>query len=272
MNLVSNFDFKQRFLSKDMAALGFIALMSILANLPEGYGGWLINRQLLLGALIAVVIVALFHYLQVLLLLTVSVLAIGANLPKEMAEGLGVSQTALLVVLGVLIVLTLVNRVFHLLPMPQAAEQFEDFDAEAYEGSLEHLSVHQQLLYAIAHGRVGIIRDLLKNGIGVDFSLNGTTPLHMATEKGYSSIVTLLIENGANLLAQNAHGQTPLDVALTIKKFVKTTNILYDATIPLLTTPGAAEQAMQLAHDVPNGQQGAPVPNRDYIPASPYQI
>jgi hypothetical protein len=269
MNLNFDFDLKRHLLSKDMAALVFIAVMSILANLPEGYGGWLLNRQVMLGALIAVVVVALFHFMQLLLLLTITVLAVGANLPKEMAAGLGISQTALLVVLGALIGITLVNRIFRLLPMPGAAVQSEDFDEETYEGGFEHLSVHQQMIYAIAHGRVGIIRKLLENGAGANFSLNGTTPLHLATEKGYSSIVTLLIQHGANLLAQDAKGQTPLDLALALKKFAKTTNILYDATIPLLTNPAAAQQ---LDHDFHGNQGPDGAPIRAFTPASPYRI
>ncbi len=270
MNLRFDFDFKRHLLSKEMAALVFISAMSILANLPQGYGGWLINRQLLLGALVAVVIVALFHYMQLLLLLTITMLAIGANLPQEMAAGLGISQTALLVVLGVLIAITLANRVFRLLPMPAAAEpQTDDLVSEAAE-VLQHLNEHQQMLYAIGRGKIEIIRDLLQNGTVANFSLYGTTPLHMAAEKGYSSIVQLLIENGANLLAHNAKGQTPLDVALAIKKHVKTTHILYHATIPLLTSP---EAATELGREVQTSQQAdGAAPNLAYTPASPYRI
>lgn len=266
MSLISKFDLKQRFLSKDMVALVFVAVMSLLANLPEGYGGWLLNRQVMLGALIAVVIVALFHFLQVLLLLTITVLAIGANLPHEMAAGLGISQTAVIVVLAALIGITLANRVFKLLPMPGADTEIEDFD-ENYEGAFDHLSAHQQMLYAITHGRVSMLRDLLDNGVGANFSINGTTPLHLATEKGYSGIVKMLIENGANLLAVNAKGMTPLDLALEIKKYVKTTTILYDATIPLLTSANA-EQALQLSREMQNSESHL----QSFTPASPYRI
>ena len=105
---------KLQFTKRELVVLVAVTLMSLLANLPEGYGSSLINRQMLLSSLLAVVVIAMFRYLQYLVLLVISILAIGANLPRELAEDLGVSQTALIASLGFLIAHTLLNRLFRL--------------------------------------------------------------------------------------------------------------------------------------------------------------
>ncbi len=222
---------------KEVFILIAVAAMSLLANLPEGYGGSdLFNRRFLLGTVVAVAVIAMFRYLQMLLLLIISILAIGANLPHELADDLNVSPLAATVALGLLIGLTLLNRIFRIMPTHRG-EAFEAPDeAEESLSELDAVSARHRMLFSIARGDINTIRKLIESGTPVNFSMNGTTPLHLATEKGYSSIVKLLIDSGADLLAQNAEGMTPLDVALTVKKFVKTTNILYDATLPLLTS------------------------------------
>ncbi len=219
---------------KDVVALVTVTLLSGLANLPEGYGGWLLNRNLVLGALIATVVIALFHYLQAVLLVSISMLAIGANLPREMAEGLGVSQTAMIVFLALLIGLTLANRVLHLLPVNAHPDDADEFDPENTL-LLEGAQARMRMMEAIAHGKVATLHRLLSTGTPVNFKMNGATPLHLATEKGYSGIVQVLIDHGADLLAQNAEGQTPLDLAFATRKYAKTMDTLYKATVPLLS-------------------------------------
>ncbi len=217
---------KAQFKNKEILVLLAVSLMSFLANLPESWGAHFIDRKLLLAALIAVVTISLFRYLKVLLLVSISVLTIGANLPAEMAQALGISQAALLAALGALVALTLLNRVFDLLPTQ--SEQWEDEDSGASGAS----NARQFLLKSISHGDIGTVRRLLGMNVAVNFALNGTTPLHVATEKGYSNIVELLLEQGADVLAKNANGDIPLDIALAKKKFIRTTEILFTATMP----------------------------------------
>ncbi len=240
---------KVKFSHKEVFVLIAVSVMSLLANLPEGFGSDLFSRKFLLGTVVAVAVIAMFRYLQLLLLLIISILAIGANLPQELADSMNVSRAAAMVVLGLLIGITLLNRVFHLMPTHRD-EQLETPDAEAEDEEdftrLDGFSARLRMQQAIAHGDIAAVRKLLEAGFGCNFTLDGSTPVHMATAKGYSSIVKLLIENGANLLAQDGNGQTPLDIALSNKKHVRTTNILYDATIPLLTS--APEQAPGTPH------------------------
>ncbi len=228
---------KLQFTKKELIVLIAVALMSLLANLPEGYESGLINRKMLLASMVAVVVIAMFRYLQMLVLLVISILAIGANLPQDLAEDIGVSQTVLLASLGCLIAITLLNRAFKVLPT-HAGEPLETPDEVVDDIlDLDAASARHRMLFAIARGDITTVRILLDMHTGVNFSINGTTPLHQATEKGYSNIVQLLIDNGADLLAKNAEGKIPLDIALAVKKFVRTTNILYEATMPRITSP-----------------------------------
>lgn len=66
---------------------------------------------------------------------------------------------------------------------------------------------------AVAGGQFHVVR-MLCNEFTVDVSiptlLGGSTALHLAVEKGYRQIASLLITNGADLNAQDHKGRTPL--------------------------------------------------------------
>ncbi|OIR02268.1 ankyrin repeat protein [mine drainage metagenome] len=205
------------FKTKEVAILLAASLMSFLANIPDSILGNLVDKRILLVALATLVVVAMFRYLRMLLLLTISILAIGANLPAEMATALGISQTALLVSLGVVVALTLLNRYMNWLPTDKESPPPETGD------------VRQALLAAIEKGDKATVERLLGMNANVNFTLYGTTPLHLAAEKGYPEIVRLLIAYGADFQKENAEGKTPLDVALSKMKFIQTEEILINA-------------------------------------------
>lgn len=226
---------KLQFPNKDAVALAVVSVLALLANLPQGGGNWLVSRNTLLAALAAVVVIALFHYLEALLLMAITTLAVGANLPAHLAASLGISQNAMLAALAALIGITLLNRKFEFLPVYASPE--DEFDPEDTV-IIDLTGPHERLMEAIAHGRIGLIRQMLADEPGaIHFKVNGVTPLHVAAERGYSAIVQLLIDAGGDLLAQNRDGDTPLDIALSQRKHARTTDILYKATIPLLA-PG----------------------------------
>src|SRR5271169_1944279 len=106
---------KFKFKSSEVMILLAVSVMSLLANLPDSVLG-LVDRRWLLGTLAALVVIALFRYLQVFLLIVITILAIGANLPAELAAELGISRLALIISLGVLITITLLNRLTRMLP------------------------------------------------------------------------------------------------------------------------------------------------------------
>ena len=211
---------KIEFKSSEILLLLAASVMSLLANLPEDILGNLVDRRMLLAALTALVVVALFRYLQMFLLLTITILAIGANLPEELAAALGISQIALIVSLGVLIAIVLLNRAARLLPMEPDASSAESADER------------EVMLEAIARGDQLTLRRLLVMKVNVNFFHNGTTPLHLAAEKGYPDIVQMLINYGADFRKKNAEGKTALEIALDKKKFVQTTEILHSVSKP----------------------------------------
>jgi Ankyrin repeats (many copies) len=215
--------------SSEVLILLAVSVMSLFANLPDSFVGNVIDRNTLLAALTVVVVVAMFRYLQMMLLLTISVLAIGANVPAELASELGISQLALIVSLSVLIAITLLNRAFKLLP-----EKKEHKATEIIEG-------RQLLLAAIAKGDRPTLHRLLVGNIGVNFTLNGMSPLHLAAEKGYPDIVRMLISYGADFRIRNAEGKTPLEIAQAKRKFVHTEEILYNAGNPYFATSSLTE-------------------------------
>jgi hypothetical protein len=232
-------DIKLQLNFRDVAMLLLVSLMSFIANLPQNFLGELIDRKLVLATLIGVVVVAMFRYLQVFLLLVICILAIGANMPEEMAASLGISKMVLIASLAVLIALTLINRTAKLLPTGIEASE-SDFSQEPdWESPL--YSARHALLHAISRGDAVTVKGMLAMGIGVNFVQEGTTPLHLAAEKGYVEIVQVLIDHGANSRVQDASGKTPLEIALDKKKFIQTTEILFNASRPVLAAAGQGE-------------------------------
>lgn len=203
---------KIEFKSSEVLILLAASVMSLLANLPDEIRGNLVDKRMLLSALTALVIVAMFRYLQMFLLLVITILAIGANLPADLADALGVSQTVLMISLGALISVALLNRVVKLLPTTDSEAPVED-------------SVDERLvmLDAISRGDQLTLHRMLVMNSSPNFFYNGTTPLHLAAENGYPEIVQLLIKYGADYRKKNAAGLTALEVALTKKKFIKST-------------------------------------------------
>lgn len=232
-------DIKLQLNFRDVAMLLLVSLMSFVANLPENSLGELIDRRLVLATLIGVVVVAMFRYLQVFLLLVICILAIGANMPEEMAASLGISQTVLIGSLGILIALTLINRKTGLLAVGNEAPDPDYSQEPDWESPL--YSARHALLHAISRGDLVTVKGMLAMHIGVNFVQEGTTPLHLAAEKGYVEIVQVLINYGANSRVQDASGKTPLEIALDKKKFIQTTEILFNAHNPVLAAAGQGE-------------------------------
>jgi hypothetical protein len=217
------------FKTSEVIILLAASVMSFLANVPDSVLGNLVDKNIVLAALITLVVVAMFRYLQMLLLLTISILAIGANLPAEMAAALGISQPALLVALGILVAITLANRFLKWLPTGKDAPQQKTRD------------MRQDMLAAIAGGDRAAVQSLLLLNPNVNFNFNGTTPLHLAAEKGYPDIVRLLIAHGADFRKKNAYGKTPLEVALAKTRFIQTEDILFNSNRTYVATAGHVE-------------------------------
>lgn len=211
---------KLQFNSRELLIMIAAAVMSLLVNLPDDMLGKLVDRKALLAGLIALVVVALFKYLQIYLLLTITILAIGANLPSDLAVSMGVSKTAMIISLGILIVIGLLNRVMKLLPEKHHHEEMAEED---------YGDPRQKLMNAIMHGDQVTLTRLLVMNLNPNFEIDGTSPLHFAAERGYPEMVRMLINYGADFRKKDAAGRTALEIALDKKKFVQTTELLHNA-------------------------------------------
>ncbi len=130
-------------------------------------------------------------------------LAIGANLPQQWAESLGLSQLPLLLALFAMVVLSLVNYAVKMLP-----------------SGLEHKKrkinpeATQVLLNAIDRGNDSYVKSVLAMDFDLDtVDVAGMTPLMRAAQRGNFKVVQMLVKRGASSLISGPTGKAS-DVAL----------------------------------------------------------
>jgi hypothetical protein len=203
--------------NKEVVLLTIISLMSFTANLPLETLQHFIDQRMLLVTLGTSVIIAMFQYVQMLLSTVMFVSSVGANLPPEVASEVGIHPPVLTATLAVIVLIALFNRFYKLLPTGIASKNTEKIDTE--DSRLSVLSV-------ISKGnQIGLLQ-LLETHVEINFVHDNTSPIYLAAEKGYSDIVQILIQYGADFRVRNAAGLMPIDIALA-KKFIRTTEILY---------------------------------------------
>lgn len=90
------------------------------------------------------------------------------------------------------------------------------------------------LMEAVSHGFESVAAVLIdhKADVNAAYLNGGETALHIAIKKDYVSLVAMLLANGANAMATNGFGQTPLAYAAT-----------HYASLPLLINAGANPNA-----------------------------
>lgn len=219
--------------SSEVWLLLIVSLMALVANLPAKMIGNVVERDLLLIALVVTVFISLFRYLRLMLFLTVSVLAIGANLPDQLADQLGLSRTAMIIASGVLVALSLLYKLYY-----QRKPENEAPDENEFEASMEvpvavshfrdTFESRFSVLSAIMKGDFAALHQLLISDVEVNFSQEGHIPIFLAVEKGGVDIVLLLLIHGAKLRIKNQHGLTPIDLALKLR-FSRIAKILHYA-------------------------------------------
>ncbi len=149
-------------------------------------------------------VIALFRYLRLLLFLCVMTLAVGANLPETLAEAVGISEEVMLGSLGVLVLISLINAYFKMLPVDKVQGMEK-------ENSLES---RKAVMIAVSKGNMIRLKWLINRNVEINFCEDGVSPAIVAAEKGYSEIMQLLIRHGTDLEAMNNEGKTPLEIAL----------------------------------------------------------
>lgn len=189
---------------REYTLLTLVGLMALMANLPPAivlkYG---IQTHLIMGVLGLLVILALFLYVRFFFFLLYALLAAGANLPEQWAQGLGISQGPLLATLVSMVVLSLLNYGTKILPTGlERAKKKPNPEAT------------QVLLNAIDRGNHSYIKTVLTMEFDLDAAgKQGMTPLMQAAQKGDMKIVEMLLEKGASALVQGS-GVRAMDVAL----------------------------------------------------------
>ncbi len=199
-----------RITNKEVVILFIVSLMALAANLPDGAVGNLVDRNLLLVTLVVTVVISLFRYLKFMLFLTVSVLAIGANLPEHLAIQLGISQSAMIVASGVLVCVALLNKIYHLRPLRILRKKSKVAD----NPKVDTIDSRSDIINAIVNGDFASLHQALLSGVEINFRQNGDIPLFLAIEKGYADLVLLLLSYGATLRIKNKEGKSPIEFAL----------------------------------------------------------
>lgn len=212
----------------EMALLSIISLISLVANLPTVSQSSFVDQRMLLATLGTSVVIALFHYLQLLLSTVMLVSSVGASLPPGLASAIGIFPPALTATLAIIVSIALLNRAFKLMPTGITPENNTRTDTGESRLSL---------LAAIAKGDQAALLRLLAANVEINFVSDGTAPIFLAAEKGYSDITQILIQHGVNFRVRNEAGLMPIEIALS-KRFVRTAEILYLAEKECPEKPG----------------------------------
>lgn len=202
MNKTAN-SMKVSHLTKDIALVSTVTLMSIGANLPESFMASIgLNQTYLLIGLVLVVAVSLVRYLKFTLVLVIAILAAGANMPHELAMEIGVDPQAMLFALLAMVGTSLAN---FLIKLPKGVEPIAQINST--HGS-------RTLCHAASKGHASMVYSLVSAGINPNFmDEKGQLPLVVAASTGQALIVKLLLDNGANVTAQDGHGMTAIEAA-----------------------------------------------------------
>jgi hypothetical protein len=204
----------------EVIMLSVVVLLSVAANLPDSLIGSYIDRDILLSVLAAVVIIALFRYLRWMLFLIVTILAIGANLPEQLAAVVKVDPLIMIATLVVLVLVSLLNHVFKLLP------------TEAISKKADNSQSRKAVLEAIKAGNLSKLKHLLNMNVEINFIQDGTSPAHMVAEQGNNEMMQALLNYGVNLNVVNKDGLTPMEIALAFG---------FKHTVEMLKTSGEVD-------------------------------
>jgi ankyrin repeat protein len=193
--------------AREMALLVLVAIIAIIANLPEDMiNRFSINRDFLLGFLALIVFIALFLYLKFQLFLLVVLLAVSANMPAEVASGLGISTVPLIIAMALMVGISLINYVVALLPT--------GLEHKPRDKSAEGIKV---LFYAIEKSNLVYAQKILSQNFDPNvFADNGYTPLMYAAARGDAKMVALLLRNKADVSMISRDGNTAIELALRI--------------------------------------------------------
>jgi hypothetical protein len=194
-------------MNKDYLLLGMVTAMSLAANLPQeiiGMSG--LGRRLLMIGLLIVLAIALVRYSKLAMVLSVVILAFGANLPQEFAAALDIAPGYFMAALVIIVLFSFANRYLKLPTGLDKAQGFDDHECA------------QALFGAVIKDRLQEVSQLIAAGLNIDSrSRHGYTALMIAAAKGHGEIIDLLLNNGAKLTLVDPHGRNALQMAREAK-------------------------------------------------------
>mmetsp|Transcript_8334 Transcript_8334/g.24843 ORF Transcript_8334/g.24843 Transcript_8334/m.24843 type:complete len:321 (-) Transcript_8334:12-974(-) len=91
---------------------------------------------------------------------------------------------------------------------------------------------------ACRRGHVAIVRMALEDGVDVNGTREGVTPLLVACDRGHSDVATLLLDRGADPNRASSEGLTPLMAACTLDLIDAATTLLERGAEVDLQSPG----------------------------------
>ncbi len=110
--------------SKDILLLLIVTFISMAFILPEDSIFRGLDRSYMLIGLLFIVTIALSHYSKIVVFSSVTIVAIGANLPQDIASLLNIDVRVLMVALITLVLVTIANQVFRL---PKGLDKAQGF-------------------------------------------------------------------------------------------------------------------------------------------------
>src|SRR4029078_3122407 len=111
-------DFLTKLRIRELILMGLITITAVVANLPRDYveDTLGVSPTTLLAVLAIAVIIGLFLYLKFFFFVAVVLLIAGANMPEQIADGLGVAKVPISLSLVALVGVGLVNHLVKLFP------------------------------------------------------------------------------------------------------------------------------------------------------------
>ena len=175
-----------------------IGSASLPSSITDQFG---VKIEYLLITLGAVVFVALLLYMRFTFFLIIVLLVIGANLPGQYAQALGISKVPLVLTLALMVGVSLINHVVKLIP--SGLERDNSGEAQ------------KALFYAIEKGNVVYAQKVLSMNFDPNMIAdNGYTPLMYAAARGDAKMVDLLLRNGSDVNMMSKSGDTAIELAL----------------------------------------------------------
>src|SRR3954463_6416573 len=199
-------DFLTKLRVKELVLGGLLLITAVVANLPRDYveDTLGVSHTTIIAVLAVAIIIGMFAYAKFGMFVGGLLLALGANMPEQIAEGLNISRAPIILALVALIGVAIVNYLVKLLPT--------GLEAKPREKSPEGV---RALFYAIEKNNLVYAQKVLS--MNFDANLlhdNGYTPLAYAAMKGNPAMIELLLRNGANAALTSKEGDTPVELAL----------------------------------------------------------